>query len=200
MTSPPPPPAPQSSSSTLPTSTTPLTTNLDYISRAKRTLYSTLSHRRPWRQIFNHHVLSLPASLSAAFSRLKTNLSFFRMNFSLFVLLVLFLSLLWHPLSLVVFLLMLLAWIFLFFLRDEPLIVFRKTVDDRIVIALLSFLTLFFLFFTGATLNIILSVSVSVAVLLVYSVFRSTDDLYLDEEQAAGSGLLSGHPHYSSPH
>ncbi|KAK9734525.1 hypothetical protein RND81_04G145500 [Saponaria officinalis] len=188
----------------LPPSTSPLTANLDYISRAKRTLYSTLSTRRPWRQILNYHVLSLPTTASAAFSRLKINLSYFRMNFSLIILLILFLSLLWHPLSLVVFLLMLLGWIFLFFLRDEPLVIFRRTIDDRIVIAVLSFFTIFFLLFTGATLNIIISVSAGVAVVLIYSVLRTTEDLYLDEEEAAGSGLLAGRTgdgpgHYSSP-
>ncbi|XP_074290105.1 PRA1 family protein F3-like [Silene latifolia] len=176
----------------VPPSTTPLSTNLDYISRAKQTLYTHLSTRRPWRQIFNLHTLSFPPNLSSAFTRLKSNLAYFRVNFAFFILLVLFLSLLWHPLSLIVFLLMMVAWTFLFFLRDEPLVLFRREIDDRAVLGVLSFFTLLALFFTGATMEIIISVAVGVGIVLVYSIFRKTDDLYLDEEEAAGAGLLAG--------
>ncbi|KMT05541.1 hypothetical protein BVRB_7g176640 [Beta vulgaris subsp. vulgaris] len=173
------------------TSTTPLSANLDFISRAKHNLYNNLSARRPWRQIFDHHSLSFPHNLSDAISRLKTNLSYFRMNFAMFILLILFLSLLWHPISLIVFLALMLAWLFLYFLRDEPLHLFSRSIDDRIVLTILSVLTVGLLLLTGATGNILISVAVGVSIVVIYSVFRRSDDLFLDEDQAAAGGLLA---------
>uniref|UniRef100_A0A803LD71 PRA1 family protein n=2 Tax=Chenopodium quinoa TaxID=63459 RepID=A0A803LD71_CHEQI len=180
------------SSSSPPPSTTPLSANLDFISRAKHRLYGTFSSRRPWRQFFDHHCLSFPHHFSDAFSRLKTNFSYFRMNFAMIVLLILFVSLLWHPISLIVFLVMMVAWLFLYFLRDEPLVVFGRSIDDRIILAVLSVLTVGFLLLTGATGNILIALGVGVGVVVIYSVFRRSDDLFLDEEQAAAGGLLAG--------
>ncbi|KAJ8440586.1 hypothetical protein Cgig2_028715 [Carnegiea gigantea] len=172
--------------------TSPLSANLDFISRAKNRIYGTLQTRRPWRQIFDHHALSLPRDLADAISRLKTNLTYFRMNFAMVILLILFLSLLWHPLSLIVFLVMMVAWLFLYFLRDEPLVLVGQTVDDGAVLAGLSVSTVIFLLLTGATGNILGATATGAAVVAVYSVFRRTDDLFLDEEEAAAGGLLAG--------
>lgn len=182
-----------SSAASPPTSTpSPLSANLDFISRAKHRLYGTFSSRRPWRQFFDYHSISLPRHLSDALSRLKTNLSYFRMNFAMIILLILFLSLLWHPISLIVFLLMMLAWLFLYFLRDEPLVLLGRSIDDRIILAVLSVFTVGLLLLTGATGNILIALAVGVAVVLIYSALRRCDDLFLDEEQAAAGGLLSG--------
>lgn len=177
----------------IPTSST-TATNLDYISRAKQRLYGTLAMRRPWKQIFDYHAISLPHNFGDAISRLKTNLSYFRMNFAMVILLILFLSLLWHPISLIVFIVMMAAWLFLFFLRDEPVVIFGRSIDDRIILAVLSILTVVFLLLTKATLNIVLSVVIGLVIVAIYSIFRRTDDLFLDEEAAAAGGLLSGRP------
>ncbi|KAL2899521.1 PRA1 family protein F2 [Bienertia sinuspersici] len=181
---------PITSSSTPPTST-PLSANLDFISRAKHRFYGTLSSRRPWAQFFDYHYISFPRHFSDALSRLKTNTSFFRMNFAMIILLILFLSLLWHPISLIVFLVMMVAWLFLYFLRDEPLVLFGRTIDDRLILGILSVLTVGFLLLTGATGNILIALAVGVGVVVVYSVFRRSDDLFLDEDEAAAGGLLA---------
>ncbi|GMH22058.1 hypothetical protein Nepgr_023901 [Nepenthes gracilis] len=173
------------------TSPSPLSTNLDYISRAKQRLYSGLAARRPWRQIFDYHALSWPRNFSESFSRLRTNLSYFRMNFAMFVLLILFLSLLWHPISLIVFIVMMAVWLFLYFLRDEPLVVFGRTIDDRVVLVVLAVLTIVFLLLTHATVNILVSLAVCAVIVVVYSMIRGTDDLFLDEEAAASGGLVA---------
>ncbi|KNA13752.1 hypothetical protein SOVF_113660 [Spinacia oleracea] len=183
---------PITTSSTTPPTSTPLSANLDFISRAKHRLYGTFSSRRPWSQFFDYHSISFPHNLSDAVSRLKTNFSYFRMNFTMIVLLILFVSLLWHPISLIVFLVMMVAWLFLFFLREEPLILFGRSIDDRIILAVLSVMTVGFLLLTGATWNILIALAVGVVVVFIYSVFRRSDDLFLDEEEAAAGGLLAG--------
>lgn len=84
-----------------------------------------------------------------------------------------------------------LAWLFLYFLRDEPLHLFSRSIDDRIVLTILSVLTVGLLLLTGATGNILISVAVGVSIVVIYSVFRRSDDLFLDEDQAAAGGLLA---------
>ncbi|XVE51956.1 hypothetical protein DITRI_Ditri02bG0081600 [Diplodiscus trichospermus] len=174
---------------TIPTSSVPgPSTKLEYISRAKERIKEGLGARRPWKLMFNIHSISFPGSLSEAFSRVRTHVAYFRMNYAIIVLLILFLSLLWHPISLIVFVVMMAAWLFLYFLRDEPLVVFNRTIDDRVVLIVLGILTIVFLLLTDATLNILVSLFIGVVVILVHASLRRTDDLY-DEESA---GLMSG--------
>ncbi|GFZ04805.1 PRA1 (Prenylated rab acceptor) family protein [Actinidia rufa] len=119
--------------------------------------------RRPWRDLLG----KLPSSFARPYTpgevtfRLKRNLNFFRINYAMVLLLFLFLSLLWHPISMIVFLVVFAAWLSLYFSRNEPLSLFHRAIDDRIV---------------------------SVALLWSLSV---SDDLFLDEEEAADGGLVS---------
>lgn len=174
---------------TIPTSSSASpSSNLDYISRAKERIKAGLGSRHPWRVMFDFHSLKLPSNFQEAFVRIKTNVSFFRMNYAIIVLLILFLSLLWHPISLIVFIIMMAAWLFLYFLRDEPLVVFGRMIDDRVVLIVLSVLTLVFLFLTDATVNILVALLIGVVLVAVHAAFRRTDDLSLDEEAA---GLMT---------
>ncbi|KAK3002852.1 hypothetical protein RJ639_018118 [Escallonia herrerae] len=166
--------------------------SMEYLSRAKERIKSGLGTRRPWKIVFNFRSLGLPAGFSDALGRIRTNVAYFRMNYAIAVLLILFLSLLWHPISLIVFVVMMAVWLFLYFLRDEPLVIFHRTIDDRVVLAVLSVLTLIFLLLTHATVNILVSVLVGVVVVLIHAALRKTDDLFLDEEAAERGGLLAG--------
>ncbi|XP_041019574.1 PRA1 family protein F3-like [Juglans microcarpa x Juglans regia] len=175
---------------TIPTSSAPgPSTNLEYLSRAKERIKAGLGTRRPWKLMFNFRALGLPSSLADVFSRVRTNVGFFRMNYAIIVLLILFLSLLWHPISLIVFVVMMAVWLFLYFLRDEPLAIFNRTIDDRVVLIVLAVLTVVFLLLTKATLNILVALLIGVVLVLVHAVVRRTDDLFLDEEAA---GLMTG--------
>ncbi|KDP40791.1 hypothetical protein JCGZ_24790 [Jatropha curcas] len=174
---------------TIPTSTSPgATTKLEYISRAKERIKEGLGYRRPWKLMFNFRSLGLPASLAEAMVRVKTNVAYFRMNYAIIILIILFLSLLWHPISLIVFIVMMAAWLFLYFLRDEPLVVFGRTIDDRVVMIALGVLTIVFLLLTRVTLNVLVSLLVGVVVVVVHAIIRRTDDLFLDEE---ATGLMT---------
>ncbi|XP_057977051.1 PRA1 family protein F2-like [Malania oleifera] len=169
--------------------------NREYVSRAKERLRSGLATRRPWRELLAFRSFGRPASFNDAVSRARTNAVYFRANYAIFVLTVLFLSLLWHPISLIVFIVMMAAWLFLYFLRDEPLMLFRHIVDDRVVLIALSILTIVFLLLTHATVNIVVALLVGAAVAVLHAAFRKTDDLFLDEEAAeadAGAALFAG--------
>ncbi|KAL3824437.1 hypothetical protein ACJIZ3_020466 [Penstemon smallii] len=176
---------------TIPTSTSP-PVNLDYISRAKERVQAGLGTRRPWRQMFDRHCFSFPKGFHDAVARVKTNVAYFRMNYALVVLLILFLSLLWHPISLLVFIAMMAVWLFLYFFRDEPLVVFRRTISDRTVVIVLSVLTIFVLLLTHATINIVVAVLTGVVVVVIHAAVRKTDDLLVDEESDGGFLRPSG--------
>ncbi|KAL3631986.1 hypothetical protein CASFOL_024970 [Castilleja foliolosa] len=181
---------------TIPTSSSPSGTpvNLEYISRAKERIKDGLGTRRPWREMFQLHSLNLPKSFHEAVARVRTNFAYFQMNYAIIILGVLFLSLLWHPISLMVFIAMMAVWLILYFLRDEPLVVFGRLITDRVVLIVLAVLTFVVLLLTHATINILSSLLVGVVVVLIHAAARKTDDLFADEEAAGGLLRSPGGP------
>ncbi|PWA47616.1 hypothetical protein CTI12_AA497660 [Artemisia annua] len=176
---------------TVPISTHPITTtNLEYLSRAKDQLKTSLATRRPWAEMFNFTSFNLPHAISEAYPRLKTNIAYFRMNYTIIVLFILFLSLLWHPVSLIVFIIVMAAWLFLYFLRDEPLVIANRVIDDRVVLVVLFGVTIMLLLLTGVKENVLVSVLVGLVFVAVHCVVRRTDDLCLDEDGLEAGGYL----------
>ncbi|KAL4572871.1 hypothetical protein LXL04_019659 [Taraxacum kok-saghyz] len=151
-------------------------------SDTKWTLQTGLGTRRPWKEMFNLGSINFPQGISEAFSRVKMNIGYFRMNYAIVVLVILFLSLLWHPISLIVLTVLMAAWLFLYFLRGEPLTIFHRVIDDRVVLGVLSVVTIVLLLLTDATMNIVLSILGGIVLVLIHAVLRKTEDLYLDEE------------------
>ncbi|KAL6137533.1 hypothetical protein ACLB2K_062825 [Fragaria x ananassa] len=177
---------------TIPTSSSPsgsTSASGEYIARAKDRIKAGLGARRPWKLMFDFRSLNFAHGFRDALTRLRYNAAYFRMNYAIIVLLILFLSLLWHPISLIVLIVMLAAWLFLYFLRDEPLVLFGRTVDDRIVLIVLSVVTIVLLFLTSATMNILVALLIAVVVVAVHATLRKTEDLHVDEENA---GLMTG--------
>ncbi|GFP88131.1 pra1 family protein f2, partial [Phtheirospermum japonicum] len=177
-----------------PTSSSPSGTpdNLEYISHAKERIKDGLGTRRPWREMFQLHCLNLPKSVQEAVVRVRTNFAYFQMNYAIFILGVLFLNILWHPILLMVFIAMMAVWLFLYFLRDEPLVVFSRLITDRVVLIVLAVVTVVVLLLTHATTNILSSLLIGVVVVLIHAAMRKTDDLFADEEAAGGLLRSSG--------
>ncbi|VVB00229.1 unnamed protein product [Arabis nemorensis] len=167
--------------------------DLEYISRAKHRIKSGLSTRRPWKSMFDLESMSLPDGFFDSISRIKTNLAYFRANYAIVFLFILFVSLLYHPTSLLVLAILIVFWIFLYFLRDESLKVYGYQIDDRTVLIGLSVLTVVLLLLTHATWNIIGSLGIATVLVLIHAAVRRSDHLFLDEEAAATetSGLTS---------
>ncbi|KAI3449723.1 hypothetical protein Pfo_006388 [Paulownia fortunei] len=161
--------------------------------RAKSRTQSFFATRRPWRELLAHPTsYSIPYGFSDFASRLKRNLGHFRVNYAMIVLFILFLSLLYHPISMIVFIIISVFWFLLYFFRDEPIVVFNRMVDDRVVLIALGIVTIVSLVLTRVWLNVLVSVLVGVAVVVLHASFRVTEDLlFLDEDEVADGGLLS---------
>ncbi|CAL0322074.1 unnamed protein product [Lupinus luteus] len=176
---------------TIPTSSSPTSPNLEFISRAKLRTKEVLATRRPWNIMFNFHSVSFPHGFSDAVSRIRTNLSFFQMNYAIIILFVLFLSLLWHPISMIVFVVLMAVWLFLYFLRDQPIVIFGRTVTDHVVLVVMAVVTVGLLLLTGVIVNILVALLIGAVVVVVHAALRRTDDLFLDEEAAALTSTAS---------
>lgn len=164
---------------------TPVSPSLGYISFAKERIRSGLGALRPWKEMVQLRSLSIPATVAEAFQRVSTNAAYFRMNYAIVILFILFLSLLWHPISLIVFVVTMAAWLFLYFLRDGPVVILGRSIDDRLVMAVLAVVTIVLLFLTHVTVNILVSLLIGAVVVLAHSVLRMTEDLFVDGEDGA---------------
>ncbi|KAK8555997.1 hypothetical protein V6N13_070068 [Hibiscus sabdariffa] len=168
----------------------------------KGTAQSLTAIRRPWRDFFDITAVDIPTSSSDATTRIAQNLTHFRLNYTIILLVILCFSLIYHPLALVTFFVILLAWFFLYLARDrdEPVVIFGFLIDDRLVLAALVGLTLAGLLLTGVWGNVLAAVAVGVGSVILHAVLRSTDDLVMDDlESPYGHVLAGGDDELDSP-
>nr|GMC65415.1 PRA1 family protein F3-like [Ipomoea batatas] len=145
-----------------------------------------LAMRRPWKEMVIS--FSTPGTLAMALSRLKGNVAYFYTNYAILVLVVVFLSLLWRPASLIVFIIMMAAWLYLYFLRDVPLVIKGYAVDERVVLVVLSIFTTLLLLTTAAA-NMMTALAVGTAAVAAHGVFSGADNSApIDQEDGRGKG------------
>ena len=107
---------------TIPTEAHP-SSDSQIISNIKGRISSTLATTRSWKEIIQPQSLCLPTTFIEYGRRIKMNAGYFRMNYVIIILFLLFLILLWHFISLIVLIATMTAWLFLYLVQDYPLMI-----------------------------------------------------------------------------
>ncbi|CAJ1951618.1 unnamed protein product [Sphenostylis stenocarpa] len=161
-----------------------------FVSQAKDRIQTGLGTTRRWKEMLQPSHLKLPSSFYSLIQRINTNARHFRANYVIIILFVLFLSLLGHPVSLIILVVMMIAWLVLYFLRDTPLMILRYEIDERLVVIFLLLVTVGLLVLTSVTYNVLVGMSVALVLDLVHAVMRETEDLFtMDEDLRVVKGL-----------
>ncbi|KAF0914677.1 hypothetical protein E2562_031138 [Oryza meyeriana var. granulata] len=174
----------------------PIAKAAELVTRFREQGQALIAARRPWGEVFRAPAFSKPPSLGEAIARARRNVAYFRANYALAVLAVVAASLLWHPGTLFALLALCAAWFFLYFARPaasagQPLRLFGMEFEDGTVLAALTGVTVIALLFTNVGWNVIGSVMIGAALVSAHATLRSTDDLFLTEQEAAGDGLVA---------
>ncbi|KAJ1426324.1 Prenylated rab acceptor PRA1 [Sesbania bispinosa] len=164
-----------------------------FISRVSSSLRQGFSQRRPWSELFDRSSMSRPDTLAEAYSRIRKNFTYFRVNYLTLIVFALAVSLITHPFSLLVLLGLLASWSFLYLFRpsDQPLVLFGRTFADRETLGILVVLTVFVIFLTSVGSLLISALMVGLAIVCAHGAFRIPEDLFLDDQEPTSSGFLS---------
>ncbi|XVE76623.1 hypothetical protein DITRI_Ditri12bG0188300 [Diplodiscus trichospermus] len=164
-----------------------------FISNLNDSLRNGFSQRRPWAELVDRSAFSKPESFSEAALRVRKNYSYFRVNYLSVIGLILAFSLLSHPFSLVLLLGLLCSWIFLYLFRpaDQPLVIFGRAFSDRETLGILIIFSVFVVFLTSVGSLLISALMVGFGLVCAHGAFRVPEDLFLEEQEPAATGLLS---------
>ncbi|KAJ9170073.1 hypothetical protein P3X46_018207 [Hevea brasiliensis] len=164
-----------------------------FINQISESVRHGLSQRRPWAELVDRNAFCKPESFSEAALRVRKNYSYFRVNYLTVIALILAFSLLSHPLSLLLLLVLLASWLFLYLFRpsDQPLVLFGRTFTDRETLGLLIVFSVVVVFLTSVGSVLISALLVGLAIVFAHGSFRDPEDLFLDEQEPAATGLLS---------
>lgn len=164
-----------------------------FITRLSSSLRQAFSHRRPWLELVDRSAITRPENLTDAYSRIRKNASYFRVNYLTLLAASLAFSLISHPFSLLLLLSLLAAWCFLYLFRpsDQPLVILGRSFSDRETLGILVISTVFLIFLTSVGSLLISAVLIGVAIVCVHGAFRVPEDLFLDEQEPGNAGFLS---------
>ncbi|CAL5190191.1 unnamed protein product [Lathyrus oleraceus] len=164
-----------------------------FISRISSTLRQAFSQRRPWYELVDRSSISRPETLAEAYSRIRKNFTYFRVNYLTLIVFALAISLITHPFSLLVLLGLLASWSFLYLFRpsDQPLVLLGRTFADRETLGILVVLTIFVVFLTSVGSLLISALMVGLSIVCAHGAFRVPEDLFLDDQEVNSSGFLS---------
>lgn len=164
-----------------------------FFSRARAVAGAAAGRPRAWREVLDATAFSRPESCGEARARARRNLAYFRANYALAALVLVFLGLVYRPVSMLAFLALFAAWLGLYFGRGDgepPLACMGREVDDRVVLAALSVATVLAVALSRAGLNLLVSLVLAAAAIGAHAAFRM--NVYLDERDAYDGSSFMG--------
>lgn len=160
------------------------------VGKAQEAFNLALAQKRPWAELADRSQMAKPESFSEAITRARKNWFYFRINYSLFMVGVVALSLIFNPGALFFLLALLAGWVYLYLIRSEPLVVYGRTFSEREVLLGMSLFTVAMIFMTSVGSILITALMIGGALCFAHGAYRVPDDLFLDEQESTG-GFLS---------
>ncbi|KAE8687848.1 hypothetical protein F3Y22_tig00111008pilonHSYRG00277 [Hibiscus syriacus] len=154
--------------------------SLSMILQAREQIGPIIGSRRKWEDMIKIHSLNLPPNVNEAARRIQTNVLFFKTNYVIVVALLLFLTLLLHPVSLIIITIIAGAWLLQYFLSDNPLSIYGFVIDRSTIITVLTLFTITMVFLTDLMNNIMTGIFFG---FLLHGLFRTVDDLAAGDEK-----------------
>jgi len=160
------------------------------VGKAQDAFNLALAQKRPWAELVDRSQLAKPESFSDAITRARKNWYYFRVNYSLVLISVVALSLVFNPVSLFFLLTLLAGWVYIYLIRSEPLVAFGRTFSEREVLLGMSLFTIAMVFMTSVGSILITALVIGGIICFAHGAYRVPDDLFLDEQEPTG-GFLS---------
>ncbi|EOA17904.1 hypothetical protein CARUB_v10006313mg [Capsella rubella] len=152
------------------------------LGRAKELILLGLSSQRPWLELVQCSAFSLHVSFSVATERMKTNIMIFRTNYIVIFIVSIFISMLWQPVHLSVFFILIVAWIYVYSRDNEPWVIFGNVIDDSNLVLVLLVLTIGIFLLTDVSRGIMTGVLAGLPVVLAHGMCRNTETLFVLED------------------
>ncbi|KAF6263896.1 PRA1 family protein-domain-containing protein [Scenedesmus sp. NREL 46B-D3] len=160
-------------------------------SRLREYATSTFEQRKPWGEVLERTSFSKPSSLQEAAGRLRKNAGYFKINYLIVILLTVAITLLTHPSSLLVLGSLAASWVYVFAIRQGPLVINGKELSEREKLLGMSGISFLVVFMLTSVANVLFSaLTLSCAIIGLHGATRVPDDLFLDDADS-NRGLLS---------
>ncbi|CAN4103851.1 unnamed protein product [Withania somnifera] len=162
------------------------------INRSIQNLYTFLSRSRPWPEFLaGANAVDIPTSVSNATIRVRQNFKYFSVNYAIIISACAAGSLIGSPLMLLFAGLIFAAWLILLFFREDPMVVLGQQVSDLVVISGLVTISAIAVWFTGILNNLMIGIAIGILVSVIHGSLRNPEGLFVDEDDAVSSGLIS---------
>jgi len=161
------------------------------MSRVTECARHVLSQRREWTELADRSAYAKPENFAEATGRLRKNINYFKVNYVLFMMAVMVLCLLTHPASMFMLVGLGAAWVYMFVVKTEPLVISGRTFSDREKLIGMSALSLIIIFFLSSIGTVIfMGLGLGCAGVAAHGAMRVPDDLFLDEN-AGDNGFFA---------
>nr|XP_018622338.1 PRA1 family protein G2 [Nicotiana tomentosiformis] len=164
----------------------------DVVNRSIHNLFTFLSRSRPWPEFLaGASAVDLPASFSDAAIRIRRNFKYFSVNYAIVISACSAASLIGSPFSLIFAGLVFAMWLILLFFREDPMVVLGHQISDLAVISGLVIVSAIAAWFTGILNTLLIGVAVGFLVTVIHGLLRNPEGLFVDEDDAVSTGLIS---------
>eukprot|EP00246_Nothoceros_aenigmaticus_P004650 TRINITY_DN1627_c0_g1_i1.p1 TRINITY_DN1627_c0_g1~~TRINITY_DN1627_c0_g1_i1.p1 ORF type:complete len:210 (-),score=19.92 TRINITY_DN1627_c0_g1_i1:449-1078(-) len=159
------------------------------LERSVEVTRTAVSQLRPWSEFVDRSAFAKPDSLADATSKIRKNWSYFWGNYAVISIGTVGVSLILHPSSLIVLVVLLALWVVFYTFFTGPLSICGRTFSEKEVVAGGLVASLIILLTTDAIGYIVSALLVAALIVAVHGAFRVPDDLFLDDQPSSGAFL-----------